>query len=787
MKKNIPIPIIFLFSFFMHPAFAQEKVTISGYVRDSLSRETLIGAAIQAQEAGKGVNTNQFGYFSITLPKGKYTLNVSYVGYLPSSTNISLNQDINFDINLLSKNSLSQEIFISSRRRDVNVKSAQMGQINLTMNKVKALPVIFGEVDPLKTLQLFPGVSSSGEGNSGIYVRGGGPDQNLIMLDDAVVYNSSHLFGFFSIFNGDAIKNINLIKGGMPAQYGGRLSSVLDVSMKDGNMNNFQYEGGIGSIASRFSVQGPIKKDRSSFMISSRRTYIDALVKPFIKKGSQFDGSGYYFYDLNAKFNYKFSNKDRLYLSGYFGRDVFDFVNKVRQFDVNIPWGNSTLTTRWNHVFNKKLFMNTTLVYNDYKFRFGALQNNFEIALNSGIRDMNIKTDLDHYLTPAHKLRYGFQFTKHRFTPSVLSGKQDSTTFSPVNAQIKFANETALYIQDDWEPSDKLKINAGIRWSGFAQVGPYKHYTSDINGRRLDSITFSSGELVKFYGGLEPRLTLRYNINEETSIKSAITQNRQYIHLVSNAGTTLPTDIWVPSTLRVKPQLSWQYATGIFRNFKDNTFETSVEFYYKSMSNQIEYKEGYTPSGKDTEEEFVFGKGWSYGTEFFINKAKGKLTGWIGYTLAWTWRKFPQINKGLKYPAKYDRRHDLSVVAIYELNPKWRLSGVFVYATGNATTLPEKFYLIEGVLTQQFSSINKYRLAPYHRLDLSATYTPIKSKPSKIKGEWVFSIYNVYNRKNPYFYYFDQTGSAFAGNLQVQAKQVSLFPVIPSVTYNFKF
>lgn len=768
-------------------ANAQEKVTLSGYVRDSLSRETLIGSAIQLQEAGKGVNTNQFGYFSITLPKGSYTLNVSYIGYLPSSSKIVLDQDRNIDINLLSKNSLSQEIIISSRRRDANVKSAQMGQINLTMNKVKALPVLFGEVDPLKTLQLFPGVSSSGEGNSGIYVRGGGPDQNLIMLDDAVVYNSSHLFGFFSIFNGDAIKNINLIKGGMPAQYGGRLSSVLDVSMKDGNMNDFQYEGGIGSIASRFSVQGPIKKDRSSFMISSRRTYIDALVKPFIKKGSQFDGSGYYFYDLNAKFNYKFSNKDRLYLSGYFGRDVFDFVNKVRQFDVNIPWGNSTLTTRWNHVFNKKLFMNTTLVYNDYKFRFGALQNNFEIALSSGIRDLNIKTDFDHYLTPVHKLRYGFQYTKHRFTPSVLSGKQDSTTFSPVNAQIKFANETALYLQDDWEPSDKLKINAGIRWSGFAQVGPYKHYTSDINGRRLDSTVFGSGDLVKFYGGLEPRLTLRYNINEETSIKTAVTQNRQYIHLVSNAGTTLPTDIWVPSTLRVKPQLSWQYATGLFKNFNNNAFETSVELYYKSMSNQIEYKEGYTPSGKDTEEEFVFGKGWSYGTEFFINKTKGKFTGWIGYTLAWTWRKFPEINKGLKYPAKYDRRHDLSVVAIYELNPKWRLSGVFVYATGNATTLPEKFYLIEGVLTQQFSSINKYRLAPYHRLDLSATYTPAKSKPTKIKGEWVFSIYNVYNRKNPYFYYFDQSGSAFAGNLQVQAKQVSLFPVIPSVTYNFKF
>ena len=780
--------VLFLTFFFLSfHAFTQDKHTISGYVRDSLSRETLIGATVQTQNSGKGVNTNAYGYYSLTLPEGEYKMIISFVGYYPLEQTIVVKGDQEVNFSLLSRSSLSQEIIISSRKKDANVRNAQMGQIDLTTSKMKSLPVIFGEIDPLKTLQLFPGVANAGEGNSGIYVRGGGPDQNLILLDDAVVYNTGHLFGFFSIFNGDAIKNTSLIKGGMPAQYGGRLSSVLDISMKDGNMKKFQAEGGIGTIASRLSIQGPIKKDKSSFMISGRRTYIDALVKPFIKKGSQFYGSGYYFYDLNTKFNYRFSNKDRLYISGYFGRDVFDFKNNQRQFNVSIPWGNSTMTARWNHVFDQKLFMNTTLLYNDYDFTLGALQNNFNFTLSSGIKDLSLKTDFDHYLTPEHKLKYGALFINHRFSPSVVSGRQDSVVFKPNNAQLKYAREVGFYAQDDWDINDKMKLNYGLRWSGFQQVGPYNRYITDNNGNRLDSFQYTRGQELKFYHGLEPRATLRYSVDDVSSFKASISRNRQYIHLVSNAGTTLPTDVWVPSTFRVKPQLSWQYAAGYFRNFKDNTWETSVEFYYKTMDNQIEYKEGYTPSIKDPEEEFVFGKGWSYGAEFFINKTKGRFTGWIGYTLAWSWRKFPDLNKGNPYPAKYDRRHDLSVVGMYELNPKWKFSAVFVYATGNATSLPEKFYLVEGVLTQQFSSINQYRLAPYHRLDLSATFNPEAPKPRKIKSSWSFSLYNAYSRKNPYFLYFDQTGSAFAGTLKVQAKQVSLFPVIPSVTYNFKF
>jgi hypothetical protein len=784
VKKIIPFLLLLVISFV---ANAQKKYTISGFIRDSLNRETLIGATVQAQATGKGVSSNQYGFYSLTLPAGKQSLLVSFVGYIPTQYEIDLDKDLNIDLSLLSRSSLAQEIIITSKKRDANVKNAQMGQIDLNMNRMKSLPVIFGEIDPLKTLQLFPGVTNAGEGNSGLYVRGGGPDQNLILLDDAIVYNTGHLFGFFSIFNGDAIKNTTLIKGGMPAQYGGRLSSVLDISMKDGNLKKFQAEGGIGSISSRLSLQGPVIKDKASFILSGRRTYIDALVKPFIKKGSQFDGSGYFFYDLNAKFNYKISNKDRLYISGYFGRDVFNFVNNEREFNTNIPWGNSTVTARWNHVFNKKLFVNTTVVYNDYDFALNALNNNFKFSLKSGIRDVNLKSDFDHYLTPEHKLRYGFQYTFHRLSPSVISGAQDSVVFEPNNAQLKYARESALYLQDDWEINEKLKFSYGLRWSGFQQVGPYSNYLTDINGTRLDSTVYGSGDNVKFYSGIEPRATVRYSLSESSSFKASASRNRQYLHLVSNSGTTLPTDVWVPSTLKVKPQLSWQYAMGYFRNFNDNAWETSIEVYYKTMQNQIEYREGFTPSIKDPEDEFVFGKGWSYGAEIFINKTKGKFTGWIGYTLAWSNRKFPDLNNGNTYPAKFDRRHDLSLVGTYELNDKWKFSTVFVYATGNATSLPEKFYLVEGVLTQQFSRINQYRLSPYHRMDISAIYTPVPKKERKWQGSWAFSIYNLYSRQNPYFYYYAQEGSAFAGTLQVQAKQVSLFPVLPSVTYNFKF
>lgn len=777
---------LFLFLCLLGSLFSvsQNKYTLSGYIKDSLSGETMIGASISFN--GKGVTSNQYGFYSITLPKGAYQVVASFAGYQPQQ--ISINLDSSFQLNFqLLQRSVLQEVVVYSKRRDGNVKNAQMGKFDLSNAQLKSVPVIFGEVDLLKTLQLLPGVRNAGEGNTGLYVRGGGPDQNLILLDDAIVYNTGHLFGFFSIFNSDAIKNTSLIKGGMPAQYGGRLSSVLDVSMKEGNMKKYEVEGGIGAIASRLSVQGPIKKDKASFMVSARRTYVDVIATPFIPKTSDFYGSGYYFYDLNAKVNYKFSEKDRLYLSGYFGRDVFTFNNSNRSFKANIPWGNSTATLRWNHVFNKKLFANTTLVYNDYYFSFGGSQNDFNIKLNSGIRDATAKVDFDYFPAPQHKLKFGGLYTYHKFTPNIVSGSQGSTTFDPNNESVKFAGEAGLYVQHDWDISDDVKLSSGLRYSQFTQLGPYTIYNRDIDGNKTDSTVYSNGQPIKNYGGLEPRMTLRYSLTDETSIKASVTRNLQYIHLVSNAGSTLPTDLWVPSTYRVKPQISWMYAAGLFKNFKDNMYETSLEVYYKDMQNQIEYKEGYTQSLKDPEEDFVFGKGWSYGSEIFINKVRGRFTGWIGYTLSWTWRKFPQLNGGEKYPAKYDRRHDLSVVGMYDLNKKWKFSAVFVYGTGNSTTLPERFYIVNGVLTQEYSKVNQYRLPSYHRLDLSATLTPKQPKNGKFTHYWVFSIYNSYSRMNPYFIYFDQTGSPFDGSLKIDARQVSLFPILPSVTWNFKF
>ncbi len=776
-----------IFFGFVLKGFSQEKFTISGYIKDTLSGETLIGANLGIKSAGKSIVSNGYGFFSITLPKGNYQLSGSFIGYQTKEIYIELNENKVFNMLLLPNSAVINNVTVVGRRRDNNVKTAQMGKFEMNVSTAKALPAFFGEVDILKTLQLLPGVRNAGEGNAGFYVRGGGPDQNLILLDDAVVYNTGHLFGFFSVFNADAIKNVTLIKGGMPAQYGGRLSSVVDVAMKEGNRNKTQVDAGIGLIASRFSVQGPLFKNKASYIISARRTYIDALAKPLIKKTSDFYGSGYYFYDLNAKFNYEFSEKDHIYLSGYFGRDKFTFNNAARSFKTLIDWGNSTATLRWNHVFNKKLFSNTTLVYNDYKFSLDGTQNNFKINLSSGIRDLNIKTDFDFYPTPEHKLKFGVQYTFHTFLPNILSGNQDSVVFTPSNASKKYANEYAAYLQDDWEINSKLKLNVGLRFSLFQQVGKYIAYQKDANGNKTDSTIYGSGQLVKSYGGIEPRATFRYALNETASFKAGVTRNLQYIHLVTNAGSTLPTDLWVPSTLRVQPQISWQYAAGYFKNFKEGMFETSIEAYYKTMQNQIEYREGYTPSLKDPEEDFVFGKGWSYGTELFINKVKGQFTGWIGYTLSWTWRQFKDLNNGNQFPSRYDRRHDISVVGNYELNKKWRFSTVFVYGTGSAISVPERFYFINGTLSQQFSSINSYRMNAYHRLDIAATYTPKHKKQRKYTDNWVFSIYNVYSRLNPYFIYFDQEGSAAQGNLKVSAKQVSLFPILPSITWNVKF
>jgi hypothetical protein len=786
-----------------------QKYTLSGYVKDSTSGEYLIGTSVYIKELQKGVNCNTYGFYSVTIEGGNYTIITSFVGYKEKVQSVNLNKDQTLNIDLAPRVVETKEVVVSAQKADKNVKGTQMGRVEVEVEQIKTLPALMGEVDVLKTIQLLPGVKSAGEGNSGFYVRGGGPDQNLILLDEAVVYNASHLFGFFSVFNSDAIKNIALTKGGMPAQYGGRLASVLDISMKEGNNKEFHGDGGIGYIASRLTLEGPIVKNKSSFIISGRRTFIDLFLRePFIDKNSNFAGNSYYFYDVNAKLNYTLSQKDRLFASGYFGRDVFNFKSSQTGFKVRIPWGNATTSLRWNHLYSDKLFMNTSLIFTDYKFEFGAVQQQFDFRIFSGIRDYAAKVDFNWFPNILHNVKFGVNYTYHRFTPTNVSAKAGDVVFDLGKITRFYAHDVALYANDEWDITEKLRVNAGFRATMFEHVGPFTRYVQDPSfpGKFTDTIEYSTGEKVKMYTHIEPRISMRYELNSSSSIKASYTQNYQYIHLASFGSVSLPTDIWVPSTDLVKPQFGTQYSVGYFKNLKENVFETSVELYYKTMKNQIDYREGSTPDQdvkNNPDNNFVFGEGESYGAEFFVKKAKGKVTGWIGYTLSYTNKKFPDLNNGNSFPAKYDRRHDASFVMTYEFSKKWTFGAVWVYSTGDALTLPSQRYFVSAAppisingngsiefnnnfnVLSDYGKRNDFRQKAYHRLDISATLHVQKQR--KYKSEWVFSIYNVYSRMNPYFIYFDVQGNSTDGNLAIQAKQVSLFGMIPSVTYNFKF
>ena len=769
------------------PVQAQDRITLSGYVTDSASGETLSGASVRVEGTNTGGITNSYGYYALQLPAGRYTVHASFLGYQDRVISLTLDSTTALNISLAEGAVQQKEVIITDQRAAENVTEAVMGKVHLPMKRIEKLPALFGEIDVLKALQLLPGVQSGGEGTSGLFIRGGGPGQNLVLLDGAPVYNTGHLFGFFSVFNGDAVKDVTLLKGGMPANYGGRLSSVVDIAMKEGNNQSLHGKGGIGLIASRFSLEGPLVKDKASFFVSARRTYIDALVKPFVPKSSSFHGSGYYFYDLNAKVNYRFSDKDRLFLSGYFGRDRFRFVSSDQQFKTTIPWGNATATLRWNHLFNSRLFAHTELLYNTYQFSFNGEQQDFLIGMHSGIQDVTAKTGLSYYLNNQHHIEFGGSLTHHRFVPSTVTGQSSETSFDAANPFKKYAYEGALYLLDNWQVSKRLKVNAGLRISGFQQVGPFTTYQKNEAGDITDSTVYGRLDNVRRYGGWEPRLIVQYALLNNNSLKASVTRNEQYIHLVSSNSTTLPTDLWVPSTAHVPPERSWQYALGYYQNFKDNTYETSLAVYYKHLENQIEFAPGYVPSIEDPQESFVFGEARSYGAELFIHKQKGRLKGWLGYTLSWVWRDFPALNEGRRYPARQDRRHDLKLVASYRLNDRWVLAGDFVFQSGNPITLPEKFYFIEGTLSQAYAHLNTYRLEPYHRLDLSATYTPPPKPGRRFSHSWTFSIYNAYSHLNPYFIYFDSEGTYLDHSLSLHPKKVALFPIIPSVTWNFEF
>lgn len=761
------------------PLIGQEdRFTISGYVTDLNTGETLIGANVYVQgDSGRGAATNVYGFYSLTLPAGEYTIVYSYLGYSDQRKTIRLQSDQTIEVKL-SEGVALEEVVVRAEPEDGNVDNTRMGTVKVDVGEIKKLPALFGEVDVLKTLQLLPGVLSAGEGTAGFYVRGGGPDQNLILLDEATVYNSGHLLGFFSVFNADAIKNTTLIKGGMPANYGTRLSSVVDIQMKEGNLQQYQLDGGIGIVSSRLTAQGPIVKDKSSFIVSGRRTYLLDLAQPFITQ-TDFAGTNYYFYDLNAKINYRFSNKDRIFLSAYFGRDVLTYRSNERDFFFNLPYGNATATLRWNHLFSDKLFLNVSAIYNDYDFGFEGGQADFLVDVASGVRDGNFKLDFDYFPSPDHSIKYGAHYTYHQLTPNVANATNGEETFSN-NLEPKYAHETGIYILDDWRVNERLSVNYGLRFSSFTQLGPY---TSLIDGT-----TYEKGEPVITYTGWEPRLSARLRLDPTASLKAGLTFTNQYLHLVSNSTSTLPADVWVPSSERIKPQRGIQYALGYFKNLADNAWETSVEVYYKDLDNQIDYRENYVNNAADDlEAEFVFGEGRAYGLELYVNKRKGQLTGWVGYTLSRTERIFPDINEGEVFPAVYDRTHDLSVVGNYQLSAKWSLGGSFIYGTGQAYTPLRSLYLINQRLVQDYGVRNSARIKPYHRIDLSATWTPKPDAERNFTSSWAFSIYNVYNRRNPFFIYYDFETDSTAGTAQASAFQVALFPIIPSITWNFSW
>ena len=782
--------------------FFSQKATISGYLTDASNGEALIGAKALIPLTKQGAVTNTYGFYSLTLPVGKYVIEYRYTSFLTITKEIDLTKDVSLNVELGSSVNELNEVEINAKKGE-NVNSAKLGQVELQMEQIKTLPAFMGEVDVIKAIQLLPGVSSVSEGGQGFYVRGGGPDQNLVLVDEAVVYNAAHLFGFFSVFNADAVKGVNLIKGGMPANYGGRMSSVLEVNMNEGNNKEFKVKGGIGAISSRITVEGPLKKDKGSFIVSGRRTYIDVIMKAAIPDTSPFAGTSYFFYDFNLKLNYKITKKDRVFLSGYYGKDVFSFGDTKSNFNVKMPWGNGIAAFRWNHLFNPKLFMNVTGTFTDYMFKFGSNQDQFRFSLTSGVRDVGAKVDFSYYPNTKHKLKWGADYIFHTFTPTSVSAESDSIVFDTGLAQKLYSHESAVYLTDEFDLNDAWKFNVGLRYSMYQQVGPFTRYIKGDVGTPDTSIQYGKGDLIKFYGGFEPRFSFRWMLPDKSSIKGGYSFNYQYVHLTSLSAVSLPTDIWYPTTDKAKPQSGWLTSLGYFKNFDDDKWETSIEAYYKGMNNLIEYKEGALPGDNvndNTDNLLVFGKGWSYGVEFFVKRTFGKLTGWVGYTWSKTERKFADLNEGNPYPAKYDRRHDLSIVATYKLNERWTFGAAFIYATGNTLTLPTSWYVQEQNLLFNYGARNSTRMAPYHRLDISATWydKATKTKTDAVTGakievkkrfrhNWSFSVYNVYNRANPFFLFVDNNGDFLSGDFKLTVKQVTLFPVIPSVTWNFAF
>lgn len=790
--RNRLLGLLLILLVFSQSILGQEKYTLSGTITDISSNETLIGVNILIPEIQSGTMTNEYGFYSITLPKGTYEIQISYLGFETISETINLNQNISKNYRLIESAESLDEIVIKDNVEKLNIKKPQMSVNALSISTIKNMPVVFGEVDVIKSITLLPGVTNAGEGSSGFNVRGGAADQNLILLDEAIIFNSSHLFGFFSVFNPDAIKDLKLYKGGIPAKYGGRVSSVLDIYQKEGNSNQFKMNGGIGLVSSRLLAEGPIKKEKASFLFGGRSSYVHLF-------SSLFDLDNVaYFYDLNTKLSYKLNENNSIFLSGYFGRDVFSIQDSFKN-----TYGNSVLNFRWNHLFSSKLFSNLSLIYSDYYY--GLDLNFVGFEWESGIRNFNVKYDLKHYITNKFKLEYGLNSIYYKFNPGKINPNTPDSGINPFKLIDKYAFENAVYLDAEHKLSNRLSLSYGARLSTFHRLGQdelniYENDNPVIFNEELGiyekaepigTESFNGNDVIESFANFEPRMAMAYQLTKNSSVKASYNRMSQYLHLLSNTNSPTPLDVWAPSGKYIKPQLLDQVALGYFRNFKDNQFSLEVETFYKTIENRIDYTDGANLIANNAIEQVILnGEARAYGLEVLLRKNEGRLKGWLSYTLSKSEQRTPGrtlietgINNGKWYNTPYDKTHDISLTASYELNDKWRLNSNFVFQTGLPVTFPNGQYEYNGIIVPKFEARNSSRLPAYHRLDFSINYNPKPNSQKRFKGEWVFGVYNIYNRRNAVNIQFRENRTTGVN----EALRLSLFGIVPSVSYNFNF
>lgn len=783
--KHVFLGLIFS-AVFSLSAVAQDKATISGYVRDAANGEELIGVTVYIPALQAGTTTNAYGFYSLSLPPGNYTLQFSYVGFRNVTVDIELKENITRNIAMEAEATYIQEVVVEDEAIDANVVDVQMSRNTIDINQVRKLPALFGEVDIIKNIQLLPGVITAGEGTSSFFVRGGSADQNLILIDEAPVYDPSHLFGLFSVFNADVIKDSELYKGGIPARFGGRLSSILEVRTKDGNNREVHGTGGIGSMASRIMVEGPLRKEKSSFIVSARRSYADLFLR------AANEDNLVYFFDVNAKANWRHNNNNRFFVAVYAGRDDFSFSD-----DVGFSWGNATTTFRWNHLFNDRLFSNTSVIASNFDYALEIFDPAQGLKWTSNLQELSLKNDLSYYINPNNELSFGYHLTGRRFSPGTIKPNTPGSIFTTVKLQKQYALDHAFYVSNRQQISDRLTIDYGVRLSVFQQVGRgdiflYEDPKDNVHIVRTDTLHFEPWENIKTYVNVEPRVGIRYTLKPGQSLKFSYNRMVQNTHLIASGTVPVPFNTWSPSGYYLKPQLADQFAAGYFRNFLDNTLEFSVEAYYKSMQHVTDFADNARLFfNEDLSTEFRQGDSKSYGVEFMLNKTSGRLTGMVGYTWSRTVRHIEGVNLGREFFANYDRRNVINITAAYEYSPKWTFGATFTYGTGRPITLPEGKYEFGDYNPDVITERNGYRLNAYHRLDLSATLRPRARADRKWRGEWVFSLFNVYNQQNAFTIYTrtkqDDDGNIIGDGTEKEARLIYLFPILPSVTYNFTF